>query len=55
MVFRMESTHYELIDKLDIISIGQKSVGYTLPPGIYEFNDIKLMLKSFLSRSRTID
>ena len=45
MIFRMELTHYETIDKLDKIYLGQKTDGCTSPPGIYESVDINSMLE----------
>ena len=45
MVFRMELTYDEIVDRLDIKYIAGSTKGYTLPPGIYEISDLNLVLK----------
>ena len=44
MLFRMELTYSEIGDIFEIKYIAATSNGYTLPPGIYEISDLKLML-----------
>ena len=46
MTFRMELTHDEIIDTLNIKHIGPKTFGYFFPPEIYEIIDNNSMLKS---------
>ena len=46
MGFRMESTYSEIEKILDVKYIATLSIGYTLPPGMYEIIDNNLMLKS---------
>ena len=48
LIFRMELTHYENIDIVDIKDIGSKTVDYTFPPAVFEIADINSMLKSLL-------
>ena len=48
MVFRLQLTYDEIIDILDVKYISGSTIGYTLPPGVYEISDINLMLKSLL-------
>ena len=48
MVYRFQLTHDEIIDILDLKYIPTTTIGYTLPPVIFEFIDISLMLKSLL-------
>ena len=48
MVYRFELTYDEFIDKLDPKFFPTTTTGYTLPPGVYEFVDTDLMLKSLL-------
>ena len=48
MVYRMQLTYDEVFDRLDINYTAESSPGYTLPGGIYELSDIRLMLKSLL-------
>ena len=48
MVYRMELTYDEIVDILDIKYIPGSTIGYTLPPGLYEISDINLMLKSLV-------
>ena len=55
MVFKMELTYHEVADKLDTQYIDAKTSGYTLPPGIYEISDIKLMLKSLLPDDKKVN
>ena len=45
-VFRMELTYIEIEKILDMKYIDASTTGYTLPPGVYEINDINSMLKS---------
>ena len=44
----MELTHAEIVDILDVKHISGSTIGYTLPPGVYEVSDTDLMLKSSL-------
>ena len=48
MVYRLQLTYDEIIDILVIKYVDGSTKGYTLPPGISEPKDIKLMLKSLL-------
>ena len=48
MVFRMELPYHENAEILDTKYIAASSTAYTLPPGIYEIRDIKLMLNYLL-------
>ena len=48
MVYRFQLTYEETIDTLDLKNIPTTTIGYSLPPGIYENIDINLMLKSLL-------
>ena len=50
MVYTSQLTYDELVDILDLKHIPTTTVGYTLPPGMYENIDIKFMLKSLLPR-----
>ena len=50
MVKRMELTHVEILDILDVENTSGSTVGYTLPPGINKIDDISLMLKSLLPK-----
>ena len=47
MVFRMELTHHEIAEILDSNYIDEKTIGHSLPPGIYKITDLKLMLKFY--------
>ena len=47
MVYRLQVTYDELLDILDVGNITGSTIGYTLPPGAYEIDDINLMFKSF--------
>ena len=46
MVFGMELTYSEIEKILDVKYIDTSTIGYTLPPGIYEIDDKNLMLKN---------
>ena len=48
LVYRLQLTYEEIIDILDENFTAGSIIGYTLPPNIYEINDINLMLKSLL-------
>ena len=48
MVHRLQLTYDEIVDTLDVKYKAGSTVGYTLVPGIYEFSDINLMIKSLL-------
>ena len=45
----MELTYSEIGNTFDINLITASSTGHTLPPGIFEVTDNKLMVKSLLS------
>ena len=55
LVYRMELTHDEIVDILDIKYIAGSTIGYTLPPGIYEISDLNLTLKSLLPNERKVN
>ena len=44
----MELTYDEIVNILDKKYFAGSTVGYTLPPGIYEISDLNLMLKSLI-------
>ena len=44
----MELTYAEIVDILDVKHISGSTIGYTLPPVVYEVSDTDLMLKSSL-------
>ena len=44
----MELTYNEIADVLDVEFIAGSTIGYTLPPGIYEIADNNSILKSIL-------
>ena len=46
MAHRMELRNEEIVDNLGAENIAGSTIGYTMPPGIYEITDHKLMLKS---------
>ena len=48
MVYRVQLTHYEIKDILDVKYIAGTTSGHTLPPAVYEISDINLMLKCLL-------
>ena len=48
LVYRMELTYDEIVDILDMKYIAGSTIGYTLPPSIYEISDLNLTLKSLL-------
>ena len=50
MVYRFQLTYDEIIDILDLKYIPTTTIGYTLPPGMYEIVDINFMLKSLLPK-----
>ena len=50
MVYRFQLTYDETIDILNLEHILTTTIGYTLPPGMYEIIDINFMLKSSLSK-----
>ena len=54
MVYRFQLTYDEIIDILDLKNIPTTTLGYTLPPGIYETIDISFMLKSLLPKEVTL-
>ena len=55
MVYRFQPTFDEIIDTLDLNFIPTTTVGYTLPPGMYEIIDINFMLKSLLPKEVKIN
>ena len=59
LVFRLQLTHHEIVDILDVKYIPRSTKGFTLVPGIYEVTDINMMLKSLLPKevkvNNTID
>ena len=48
MVYRMGVTYDEIADILVVKKIGGSTIGYTLPPRIYEASDNNLMIKFLL-------
>ena len=40
MVYRMGLTYDEIVDILNVKYIAGSTIGYTLPPGVYEITDI---------------
>ena len=48
MVYMLQLTYDDYIDMLDVKYIAGLTIGYTLPPGVYEISDINLMLMSLL-------
>ena len=46
MVYRMQLPYDEILDVLDVEYIAGSTMGYTLPPGIYEITGNYLILKS---------
>ena len=48
VVYRMELTDDKIVDMLDVYYIAGSTIGYTIPPAIYESSDINLMIKSSL-------
>ena len=46
MVYRMELTYDENVDILDVNCVAISTTGFTLPCGIYEVSELKLMLKN---------
>ena len=48
MVYGMELTYDEFMDVLDIKYSRATSIGYTLPPGLYEIGDINSTLNFLL-------
>ena len=55
MVFRKELTYSEFEKKLDGKYIATSCTGYILPHGIYEIDDIYLLLKSLLPHDLKVD
>ena len=51
LVYRLQLTYDEIIDKLDLKYIPTKIIGYSLNPGIYEVVDLNNILKYFLPDS----
>ena len=49
IVFKIELTYDKIVDILDIKYIDGSTIGYSLPPGIYETSDTKSMLRSLPS------
>ena len=47
MVYRFQQTNDEITDILDLNYIPTTTIGYKLPPVIYEVIDINLLLKCF--------
>ena len=50
MVYRLQLTYDEIVDILNLKYIPTTTIGYTLPPSLYEIIDIDIMLKSFLPK-----
>ena len=50
MAYRFQLTYDEFIDMIDLKNIPTTTIGYTLPPGVYEVIDIKFMLMSFFRK-----
>ena len=50
MVYRLQLTYNEIIDKMDVRYFAGPTIGHALPIGIYEISDINLMLKSLLTK-----
>ena len=48
MAFRMDSTNTEIKNILYLEYFSRLSSGYTLPPGIYQISDLRLMVKFLL-------
>ena len=48
MVFRLGLSKNKIIDILNLKYIPTSTIGYTLPPGIYEVRDIDFMVKTLL-------
>ena len=55
MVYRMDLTYDEIIDVLDIKYTSATSIGYTLPPGKYEINDLNKTLEYFSPDNVKVD
>ena len=55
MFFIVELTYSEIEKMLDVKYIATSTIGYTLPAGIYEVSDIKMMLKSLLPDEVEVD
>ena len=59
LVYRMQLTYNEIIDKLDLEYIPTKRIGYSLNPGIYEVvglnNTLKFILSDNVKVTITID
>ena len=49
MVYRLQLTYNEIMDILDVRYFSGSTIGYTIPPGVYEISDFNLMLKSLIS------
>ena len=49
MIYRLRLTYDKIIDILIVKHIAGSTIGYTLPPGVYESSDFNLILKSSLS------
>ena len=48
LVHRLQLTYDEVVDILDVKNIAGSTIGYKLPPGVYEIIDLILILKSLL-------
>ena len=55
MVYRVQLTYDEIIDKLDVEYFAGSTIGYTLPPGISEITDNNLILKSLLPNYEKVE
>ena len=59
LLYRIQLTYDEIIDKLDIKYFASKTTSYTLPPGLYEIGNInktlQLLLPDIVEVSITID
>ena len=50
MRYRFQLTYDEIVDILNLKYFPTTTIGYTLPPSLYEIIDINIMLKSFLPK-----
>ena len=55
VVYRFQLTYDENIDILDLKKFPTLTIGYIVPPGLYETSDIVLMLKSLLPKEVKVD
>ena len=55
LVFRLQLTHHEIVDILDVKFIAGSTRGYTPAPVIYKINDINFILKSLFPKQVKIN